>query len=329
MTHRVEQRRNLLAAVALLMLAAIWGATFFMVKDATSGYPVLAFLSVRFAIASGALLPITLRSIRQTGHYPTRKEWRLGIGAGVLFCGGYIFQTFALRLIDSGRAGFITGLYVVLVPILALLLLRYRITRNVFFGMILAFLGMALLGYAPGGNLLGDGLAFACALSFAAHIIAVEKMPRTANWRFMALLQSATVMTLSFALLIGLAATRGCDAGLCKALSTVADPIPTSIPPIVWAVAAFTGLLATAAGLAIQVWAQRHLPPSNAALIFALESPFSLVFGVVFRSEVLTLMGVLGCAFIFAGTLVTNLGDSQKQTAPSAVSETALEAAAD
>ncbi len=334
MTASTFNRSNWLAATSLLTLAAIWGATFFMVKDATSAFPVLAFLTVRFAIASAALLPITLFSLRQTHRWPTRAEWRWGIFAGTLFCGGYIFQTFSLRLIDSGRAGFVTGLYVVLVPILAFIFLRYPISRRVLIGMILAFAGMVCLGYAPGGTLLGDGLAFACAISFASHILAVEKMPRAANWRFMALLQSTTVMILSAVLMLILSGLRGCDSGVCQALATFADPLPTSIPTLVWAVATFTGLLATAAGLAVQVWAQRHLSPSNAALIFALESPFSLVFGVLFRSEVLTLIGFIGCALIFAGTLTTNLTETQSPQhppihEPEFVPEAALEVAAD
>jgi drug/metabolite transporter (DMT)-like permease len=306
-----NQRANWLAAFSLLALAAIWGATFFMVKDATYSFPVLAFLALRFAIASLALLPFVIRPLRT--RRLRRRELAAGIGTGLLFCCGYIFQTFALRTVDSGRVGFITGLYVIFVPFLALVLLRYRLAPRVLFGAVLALIGMILLGYAPGGSLLGDMLAVLCALSFAAHILAIEKLPRSADWRVMALLQSVTVTVVSSLLLPILAMIRACDAPICVSLSPFADTLPTQIPEMVLAVAVFTGLLATAAGLGIQVWAQRLLPPSNAALIFAMESPFSALFGVAFRNEVLTPTGFLGCALIFSGTLSASLISGKRE----------------
>lgn len=310
--HR-EQQANWLAALSLIALAAVWGATFFMVKDATQGFSVLAFLALRFTIAALALAPFVLGVLRV--RRPPRREILAGIGAGLLFCGGYVFQTFSLRAVDSGRVGFITGLYVIFVPFLALILLRYRLAPGVLLGAALALVGMILLGYAPGGNLLGDTLALLCALSFAAHILAVGNLPRSADWRVMALLQSITVAVICGVLLPILAALRACDAPVCAALAPFADALPTGIPLAVWAVAAFTGLVATAAGLGVQVWAQRLLPPSNAALIFALESPFAALFGVAFRGEVLSPGGLLGCALIFCGTLTATLVPERRERA--------------
>src|SRR5260221_388279 len=85
---------RLLADLALLGIAAIWGATFFMVKEATSIFPVMAFLAIRFLLASLALLPFVLRVHR----WPTSHEWRWGLVAGVAFFVGYLTQTFSLRL---------------------------------------------------------------------------------------------------------------------------------------------------------------------------------------------------------------------------------------
>ncbi len=302
-------RMRWIADGSLLAIAAIWGATFFMVKDVTSTFPVLAFLAIRFTLGSLALLPFVLRARR----WPRRAEWGWGLLAGLMFFGGYIFQTFALRMIDSGRVGFITGLYVVLVPILALLLLRHALTRRVIIGTGLALVGLTLLSYAPGSSLLGDGLAFLCALSFAAQILVVEKFPKDADWRVMSLMQAVCVAVLSAVLLPILAALRGCDAPICLSLAPFADPIPAAIPLMVLGVAAFTGILATAAGLAIQVWAQRLLPPSDAALSFAMESPFSALFGFLFRGETLSASGLLGCGLILAGMLTTALGGQTKE----------------
>ena len=285
---------RLAADGALLVVAAIWGATFFMVKDATSVFPVLAFLAIRFGLACVALAPFVLH----LGRWPRPAEWAWGLIAGLTFCGGYIFQTFSLRFVDSGRTGFLTGLYVVLVPLLALVLLRHPLRLRAVMGASLAVLGLALLSNAPGGNLLGDVLALLCALSFAAQIIAVAKFPPDADWRLMALIQS------------------GCVALISGAFSLWTEPVPASIPLSVLGVAAFTGLAATVFGLGVQVWAQRRLPPSDTAIIFSMESPFSALFGFLFRGETLALSGLIGCGLILAGMLTTALGGQEPAELP-------------
>ncbi|MBO9308153.1 MAG: DMT family transporter [Chloroflexi bacterium] len=305
---RLRQRERWLADGALLAVAAIWGATFFMIKEATQSFPVMAFLTLRFAIAAPFLLPFVLLEIKRRGALPTRGEWLWGIGAGVLLTAGYVFQTFALRTVDAGRAGFITGLYVIFVPFLGLVVLRQPIERRVWLGGALAFLGMLFLGYAPGGTLLGDVLALLCALAYAGHILAVGQMPRTADKCFLTLAQVLTVAVLCGALLPTLAAVRTCSAEICSAIAPFADPLPSDLPLNVLSAAAFTGIFATALGLMVQIWAQRILPPSDAALIFALEAPFAVLFGVLFLNEALTALGLVGCALIFSSTLVVTLG---------------------
>jgi drug/metabolite transporter (DMT)-like permease len=285
------RRTRWLADVSLLTIAAVWGATFFMVKDAISAFPVMAFLAIRFTLASAVLLPLVI----QARHKPTRAELTWGLVAGLLFCGGYVFQTFALGLIGSGRTGFITGLYVVMVPMLALILLRHKLTRRVILGTLLALVGLTLLSYAPGGDLFGDVLAFLCALSYALQILAVEKFPKGADWRTMALIQA------------------GCVAVICTVLTPFFGPIPITIPLNVLAVAAFTGVIASAVALAVQVWAQRVLPPSDTALIFAMEAPFSALFGFLFKGErdIFAVNGLIGCTLILAGMLTTALGGEE------------------
>src|SRR5258708_11849712 len=282
----VAKRGRLGADVALLTVPGIWGDVFFMVKDAASAFPVLAFLAIRFVLACATLAPFVLR----LGRWPRRAEWQWGLIAGVAFCAGYIFQTFSLRLVDSGRTGFITGLYVILVPLLALVFLKHPLHLRALAGAALAVIGLALLSNAPGGNVVGDVLALLCALSFAAQIIAVEKFPRDADWRLMALIQSAFVAIIS------------------GAMSMFTETLPVSSPLFVLAVAAFPWLAATALGLGLQVWAQRRLPPSDAAIIFSMESPFSALFGFLFRGEMLAVKGLVGGGLILAVMLTTALG---------------------
>src|SRR5258708_23134779 len=146
----VAKRGRLGADLALLTVAGIWGATFFMVKDATSPFPVLAFLAIRFVLACAALVPFVIR----LGRWPRHAEWQWGLIAGVAFCAGYIFQTFSLRLVDSGRTGFITGLYVILVPLLALVFLKHPLHLRALIGAALAVFGLAFLFHVPPGEVL-------------------------------------------------------------------------------------------------------------------------------------------------------------------------------
>jgi drug/metabolite transporter (DMT)-like permease len=297
-----------LADLALLAIAAIWGAGFFMVKDATSTFPVMSFLAIRFGFGTLALLPFVLR----IGRWPTPHEWRWGLIAGFLFFSGYLFQTFSLRLEDSGRTGFITGLYVILVPILALILLRHRLSFRAISGALLAVIGMWLLSNAPGGNFLGDFLACLCALTFAGQILAVEKFPVHSNWLIMAIMQSACVALFSMLFVPIQAVIHTCTGPLCESLRPFGDAIPRSVPLAMVFVAAFLGVVATAGGLLIQVWAQRKIPPSDTAVILAMESPFAALFGWIFLGEIITSIGLLGCGLILIGMLITALVPQEK-----------------
>lgn len=304
---------RLTAFILLGAVAAIWGATFFVIKDATATFSVLAFMTIRFAIASIALLPFVL-SLRR---WPNVAELRWGVGAGVLFTFGYIFQTFALRLADSGRVGFITGLYVVLVPLLALVLLRYRLKLRIIIATALALGGLTLLSYAPGGSFAGDLLAFLCALSFAGQIVLVEKFPKHTDWRYMAILQTICVALFCALLLPLMSAIPQCRSELCVVLQPFSDQFPTDLPLKVLGVAAFTGLLASAFGLWVQIWAQKILPPSDAALIYALESPFAAIFGVMMLGERLTFGAIVGCVLLSLSMVVMTVAGNQPTDRPS------------
>ena len=128
------------------------------------------------------------------------------------------------------------------------------------------------------------------------------------DWRFVSMLQAAVVALAGLVLLPILAAFGSCSGALCPLVAPFADPLPTSLPLNVVVIAVFTGVIASGLGLVIQVWAQRLLPPSEAALMYAAESPFAAVYGVVFRSEVLTVNAVIGCGLMFAGMVVVSVG---------------------
>src|ERR687898_236362 len=161
----------MLALVALVLVTAVWGITFVHVKDAIEIYPLVAFLAVRYAIASAALAPFSVTRLRTLG--------RSGLFAGGVLGGlvalGIGLQTAGLARTTVTSAGFITGLYVLFTPLLVLAPFRTPIPRSLWAGVALALLGLALLSGVPQGSGRGDLLVLISAFVQAFHIVMVER----------------------------------------------------------------------------------------------------------------------------------------------------------
>ena len=155
----------------LVAVTAVWGVTFVQVKDAVAIYPLFAFLALRFAIASCTLAAPAATRVRSLG--------RQGIGAaafaGALLGAGYALQTAGLQRTSVSSTGFITGMYVVLTPLLALVCFRTRIGATTWCGVLLATAGLALLAGVHGGSPLGDLLVLAGAAVYSLQIVLMER----------------------------------------------------------------------------------------------------------------------------------------------------------
>lgn len=250
------------APALLAAVAAVWGCTFVLIADVIAQYPVYAFLGLRFAVATVAfvvLFPDTLRRI-------DGPNLRTGLLAGALLTAGYVLQTFGLAPhigTTPARSAFITGLYVILVPLMQALLLRRRPRKATVFGAVLALAGMGLLSGlgVSGGWAFGDSLTAACAVAYSVHMIVLGSTDERHDTRALTLVQLAVV------------------AVLCGGFSIVTERpgLPTSA--LVWFAVVFTGVFASAVAFAIQTWAQRRMPPARAALILVTEPAFGGVFG--------------------------------------------------
>jgi drug/metabolite transporter (DMT)-like permease len=219
--------------------------------------------------------------------------WR-GVAAGVLIglflFGGYAFQTAGLRYTTASKAGFITGLYVAMVPALSAMLLRQRPPTEAMLGVLLATIGLALLSLKADLSIeRGDVLMLFCALSFALHIIAVGAFAGKLDAIALTLVQVATVTVISAA--ISLFGGQG---------------IPTPSAATLGA-AAFTGVLATAVAFGIQTAVQRFTTPTHTALIFTGEPVFAALFGVWLAGDLLTSANLVGGLLIILGTLITEV----------------------
>jgi len=134
--------------LALVVVTAIWGYTFVPVQKAVAVYPLFAFLAVRFAISTATLAPFAWGSLRTL----PRRGWAAGLGAGTLLALAYGLQTAGLELTTVTSTGFITGLYVVFTPLIALAAFRTPVPAPVWVGVVLSLAGLLLLSGAPGGS---------------------------------------------------------------------------------------------------------------------------------------------------------------------------------
>jgi drug/metabolite transporter (DMT)-like permease len=294
-----SRRRQLTADAALLLVTLIWGSTFVMVKNAVASFPVFSFLALRFAFAALALLPfVVLRQRNARANVPEGKATPLLLRAvapvllGVALFAGYAFQTAGLHLTTPAKAGFITGLSVVIVPLFSALILRQPPSRNAWLGVGLAVLGLAFLTLQPGLQVApGDLLVLACAFAFAAHILLTGRFAPRYDPLALTLGSLITVAILSSA--AALIFDRPLD--------------PAALTPSVLFAAAFTGVLATSVAFGLQTSAQRFTTATHTALIFAAEPVFAGLFSFLLIGEVLGLKQVLGCLLILAGMVVAEM----------------------
>jgi len=283
--------RQVWADVLLLLVTLIWGSTFVMVKDATAAYPVFPFLTLRFGLATVALLVVGWRRLGSLGW----KGWGAGALIGVFLLAGYGFQTVGLQYTTASKAGFITGLSVVMVPILSAILLKRQPSIESVLGVILAVIGLALLMLNQELNIVrGDLIVLGCALSFALHIVAVSAFAPKSDPLALTIVQVGTVALLS---------------GVISLLTSTPLPAPT---PSTWFAAGFTGILATAVAFGLQTSMQRFTTPTHTALIFAAEPVFAAVFGVLLAGDVMTGQGIAGGILIVAGTVASEVRWSER-----------------
>ena len=287
--------RTAAAELALIGIAAVWGLTFTMVQDAIAVLPTLAFLAYRFAGATAVVGPIVRRRLAEL----PREGWAAGLVMGAFLTAGYICQTLGLERTTPSDAGFITGLFVVLTPVLGALFLRQRISVAAWAAAAVSALGLYLLSGAGGDfELRGDGLVFLAALSFAAHILATGRA--ASRFDVGALL----VVQLGVATLV------------CLTAAAVAGDIEAPHGAKVWSALLVTALVASALGFFVQTYAQQHAPPARTALILASEPAFAGLFGWLLSHDHLSLVAWSGAGLIMAAIVAVELLPRRRTTVP-------------
>lgn len=292
------QRKPVVTAhLLLIVVVLVWGTTFPIVKAALRDCPPLLFNLLRMTLATLALLAVNLRAVRQA----SRRELLHSTLAGIFLGLGYQFQTAGLALTTPTTSAFITGLVVVIVPLLtAIPAIRPKRTSRpgppAFVGALIAFAGLVLLTTPSGAGFallqgfhLGELLTLACAISFAAHLLTLSHAAAFTRARTLGTIQIAVATAL---MLITLPLGGAPRARLSIALITALI---------------ITGLFATAAAFTIQSWAQQFLSPTHTALIFTLEPVFAWLTSLLFLGERLHPRALIGAGLILGGILITEL----------------------
>ena len=271
------------ALAALVAVTAVWGITFVQVKDAVELYPLFAFLGLRFAIASLTLLGPAAGRLASLG----RRGWAAGALLGALLAAGYVLQTAGLERTTVSSTGFITGMYVVLTPLIAFLGFRMRVARAAWLGVLVSTVGLAMLTGIHAGSTSGDLLVLAASAVYSLQIVLMERYAP----RFDALAFTTVEMLAAFAGLLAIALARG-EVDLPRGWT-------------VWGALVVTGVFASALAFLVQTWAQRRTSATRTALIFALEPVFAGIFGFALAGDRLGALGWAGCAVILAGIVVS------------------------
>ncbi|HEY1369834.1 MAG TPA: DMT family transporter [Gaiellaceae bacterium] len=266
--------------LALVAVTAIWGVTFVQVKDAVELYPLFAFLALRFTIATAALAIPGARRLRGLG----RRGLAEGALLGALLGGGYVLQTEGLARTTVSSTGFITGMYVVLTPLIALVLFRTVIPVAAWLGVLLAAFGLALLSGVHADSAVGDLLVLAGAAVYSLQIVLMERYAPLYDPMGLTLVELLTAA----AGITVVAAARG----------------EFAQPPrgwTVWGALLVTGLFASALAYLVQTWAQQRTSATRTALVFTLEPVWTALFGITLAGDRLGATGWAGCAAIMGG----------------------------
>ena len=271
-----RSRTEMLAFLALLVMTAAWGSTFFLIKDVVTRIPVPDLLAIRFAIASLALGLIAARRL----HF-SRPVMLYGVLLGLLYGSAQILQTAGLAHTAASVSGFVTGLYVVATPLLTALLLRRRIPPLTWLAAVLATVGLGVLalhGFAIG---YGELLTLIGAVIYAGHIVALGQFSTPETTLSLSLVQLVMIT------LVATGAALWPSAGSAPGIQ-----LPGSTHD--WLVVLYLALVASALTMVLQTWAQAHIEPSRAAVIMAMEPVWAAAFAVALGGESITGRMIIG-----------------------------------
>ena len=274
----------------MLLTAIIWGFAFVAQRAGMEFIGPFTFNACRFLMGGFLLLPFIFLRTDNYKQYQSKNTLKGGIVAGILLFGGASFQQLGIVFTTAGNAGFITGFYVVLVPILGLLFFKHKTGINIWIGAFLALTGIYFLSIKQNLSISkGDLLVFLGACVWAFHVLVIGKYAPLGNAIKIAVIQFLIcgILSLLFALLtepIMLSAIKG------------------GLLPIFYG-----GVFSVAIAFTLQVIAQKNAHPSLAALLLSSESLFALLGGWFILDEIMSNRALFGCLLMLCGIILSQL----------------------
>jgi len=286
-----DSRLRLLAEVGLGMAGVIWGANFVLVKLAMDHMPPLYYLGLRFLVGAVLLAPFSVGRLRRLD----RRGWLIGFGVGVLLFAGFVLQTVGLRSTSPGVSGFLTSLYVIMVPLILGLFTGRWPSPMVGAGVVVVAGGLAVLSlYGRLGFGWGEILTLFATIFWALHILGVGYA-------------SARISAIAFVQL---------QLTLCAVLSLACSFVfeqPVLFPgweatgAVLW-----TGIMGGLVAYVLMALGQRYTPPTLAGVLMSLEAVFALVVSIIVGYDSLTLRTLIGFVLVFAGTTIARVGSDER-----------------
>ncbi len=286
-------KKSTLASDGLLILtAAIWGLAFVAQRVGMDHLGPYAFNAIRFFVGACSLLPVIvwLRRRESGGSVVISRSLILGgMAMGVLLFAGASLQQVGLLYTTAGNAGFITGLYIVLVPVIGLLW-GQKTGLNTWLGMVLAMAGLYLLTMHGDVTLnKGDMLMLIGALFWALHVLLIGWLAPRHSGLLLAVIQFLTC------------------SGLSLAVALPTEEITVTGVKGAWAAIVFAGVMSTGVAYTLQIIAQKNAPAAHASIILSLEAVFAVLGGWLLLDEIVTLQTLAGCAVMLSGMLLSQI----------------------
>ncbi|RCK74334.1 MAG: Permease of the drug/metabolite transporter (DMT) superfamily [Anaerolineae bacterium] len=282
------------ADLILLLVAALWGSAFAAQRAAAAQGEVLFFNGVRYLLGASLILPILIRQRLDYRNLPL-KAWLGGGLAGLAMFLAVAFQQYGLQYTTAANAGFITGLYVMMIPFLLAIFYRKPPRLMIWISSLMATIGMFLLSTEGGLAIsLGDRWVLLGALMWAFHVLIIDRITHKLSLPFLAVTQASVCGGLS--LLSGIWFER----------ATL-----SSLNGIWWAVI-WTAVASIALGFSLQPLGQRVAPPADAAILLSMESVFAALFGWLILGEGLTSIQLLGCVLMFLALVLAQISFQPK-----------------
>ena len=282
------KKSAVIAVASLLITAVIWGLSYSAQAEAMNNMQPLFFVFPRYLLGSAMLLP----GILYMHKIPDRKLFTGGILCGICLAGGEILQQFGLLYTSAGKAGFLTALYVIMIPVIGMFV-KKKSNWQIWCASLLSIVGTALL--CSDGTLteignFGDGMMLLCALFFAFQFIAIAKFAPEAD-----ALQLAAVQFFTVAVISGAAALIAGESCSFQAISATAYPL------------LYCGVVAIGIACTVQIAAQKYVHPATASIVLSTASVFAVLWGWWLRDECYSLWNIIGCGIIFAAVVLVQL----------------------